>query len=276
MGITRITEKNFDAFKGLLPAAAMTARHMALGYVEDGSACGALSLEYGAYSATLESVAVSAERRRSGIGSRLIDTACRLLEKTSVKRLGAAVSGLENAVHGNTSFLMKNLFIEERRSPVFTLRLADIAACELLQKMAARENEENLLPLRSVTSAHIKRFNRMLTSGANYIYPAIDPNALDGDCSHFSFSDGKIDGCILFSRNADDSLPLDWLYAVQAKPLPKLLAAGLKAATTAYSEDTSLHIAIVNESARNIFDHLLGDCPKEETVCAGLSRLIAL
>jgi ribosomal protein S18 acetylase RimI-like enzyme len=276
MNIVRITEEHFDKFEGFLPDTATAPRRLILGYVEDGISCGALCLEYGAYGASLESIAVSPEHRRRGIGSRLMDEGCRILEKTSVRRLDAAVSGAENAVRAHVAFLEKNLFMEEERSPIFTLRLADVAACASLQEMSAHGTGTNIFPLRTVDPTQIQLFNRTLTSGANYIHPAIDPDSLDGDCSFFSFADDKIDGCILFSRNEDGSLTLDWLYASNAKPLSKLLASGFKAVTTVYSGDTLLHVATVSAPSRNLFDRLLDGCPKEETLCAGFSRLITL
>jgi GNAT superfamily N-acetyltransferase len=258
MQITAITDGNKDFFKGFFPEMEPPSQKnlLLLGSVDDGAACGALTLEIFPYHALLHSIAVSEPYRRKGFGSALLQTALSFIKKTNVTSVQTVVCGPVGGPAG--IFFQKNGFAATESSRLFSAALSDIAKAEAFR--APAKPDPGILSFAEAPPVYIKQFNRFLTDPHQYIYDAADPGAICARCSMASVRHGKIDGCILFSPNRDGSVSLSWLYSETPERIMPLMKAALSALTEEYPSDTVLHIAAVNSSSLKITQKLIGDC----------------
>ncbi|MBR1861722.1 MAG: GNAT family N-acetyltransferase [Lachnospiraceae bacterium] len=162
MTLTRIGEKNFAAFSGILPYEKMpddTENILMLGAIEEGVACGAAAVRFENDIAVLESVYVDGEHRRRGIGRTLITELIDVAGETGELSALCADFSRDEALHK----LLEGIgFFVIPGDTLYYTGVSELLESRFLKKSLEHLKKQNIVSLDTLKGKARRIFNNRL------------------------------------------------------------------------------------------------------------------
>ncbi|MCR5053436.1 MAG: GNAT family N-acetyltransferase [Lachnospiraceae bacterium] len=199
MEITGINEKNISGFGGLL-GGDIPQGAGALGAIEDGAPVGAALFSSDNNSCYLDHIFVHPKYRRRGIATALLSEAKKIMSDSGIFDM-MCYFGEDEALK---ALLKKEGFAMVPSSPVYSIKISDIASSERVQKYLS-DDSPDVTPIDSLSGGG-KRVVQSLLAENEMDTAMAKEGAYDGDISFAYMEDEKPTGLVLASHEDGDIL----------------------------------------------------------------------
>ncbi|MCF2615744.1 GNAT family N-acetyltransferase [Oscillibacter valericigenes] len=229
------------------------------GAVEDNLAVGAAAFSKAGSEARLESIAVSPEYQRYGIASgllRYLRSVLPALDCFALKASLAPGQAKETAVKS----LLESLGFQAVSGPtMISCPIAALRSSPLLQPLLHTEIQ-GVAPMKDVPKPRLREFGTALLQQGTTASP-LDWEVFDPELSFFGLNERQEISCCVCTLQEENGISVEWLYTTPAgvKRLVLAVVALLRACEERFPPDALFSAVLVDDSARNLLEHLGGD-----------------
>ena len=229
------------------------------GAVEDNLAVGAAAFSKAGSEARLESIAVSPEYQRYGIASGLLRYLRSVLPALGCFALNASLAPgqAKEAVVKN---LLEGVGFQAVSGPtMISCPIAALQSSTLLQPLL-HSDLRGIVPMKDVPKLRLREFGvSMLQQGITA--SPLDWEIFDPELSFFGLNERQEVSCCVCALREENGISVEWLYTTPAgvKRLVLTVAALLHACEEQFPPDALFSAVLVDDSARNLLEHLGGD-----------------
>ncbi len=263
MEIGMINKDNLEVFQTLLlPEEAESLRSgkelLALGIVEEGTACGAVSgwLKEGWFE--IRSFYVAPAYRRKGGGRLMLESLCRLLKgRTGTLEISYTRTREEHETLG--AFLKAFGFEKEddRGETLYRILLGDVFQTSFFS--GDFQPPQDVKAFSELSEWTLKQaYKKQLALGTDYMSKPLTDASLDGRMSMAIVRDNEIQAFVAFDRSCAGQLTLAWVQGgSDPNMLPVLFRSACAKAGELYGPEELLCVQAVNQASASLIQTLL-------------------
>ena len=201
MALTVITNQNIALFQPILPQGVISRKSMMFGYVEDGIACATAVVEEMDKLYSLVWLWVAPAYRRRGIGSELLEVACRF----SMERTGRwlDVSYPADAEYSGIfryMFLRKGFRLQKQILSEYRLSRQEVSEAWFMKNMDEQKEQALIIPLKQIEKNVLQVTVGQMEYQKQYVVSRADFQSADGECSMVLMKDGEVKGITLIHK----------------------------------------------------------------------------